>query len=288
MNCNEIRAGVGRRDRAPRVMAWVACALALAGGVTARAQDESGAAQGQGRNAEDEDQKNPVASPATRAGRMPGSEKLQDAPLGAEPRRPLTRMEQILKAPPAVVRGELAPIPQVSAAQPAGGGGQSGLKPTPKSTKSFLKLVLKVKADGTSELLSATEMAGEPPLSEEMIGDYVYEVADGDQTLSTEALPDPFASHSFGGPQDEKDGHFELRSAEATIVVTVPGRSLASPMNKLSVRLYKLKPGSVPGRLNPSALKQLKAASQLEPAVVTVAPQKLAAEIRRVGVKRSE
>ena len=286
MNANEMRtASEGRRARwLPLV--WATCVLGLAVPVSANAQ-ESGGPQGQGRNSQgEEDQRSLVTQPVTGAA-MPGSQKLEDAADRPLPGRPLTRMEQLIKTPPPVRRGQLPPLSQVTTAQPTLGGGQTHAVRPPRPAKSFLKIVLRVKSDGSSEVLSATEMAGEPPVSEEPLGDYVYEVADGDETLAAEALSDPFAAHSFGGPEDEKEGHHEIRSTEATIVVTVPGRSLTSPLDKLSVRLYKVKPGVVLERVNSATVRKLKADNRLD-AVVTSPAAKLAPEIRRRGVRLQE
>ena len=71
----------------------------------------------------------------------------------------------------------------------------------PRSAKKYLTVVLLVRVDGTSQVLSATEVEGEPVVSNEVLGDFAYKVADGTTMLATRSLPgDIFEAHSFGGP----------------------------------------------------------------------------------------
>src|SRR6185503_11222638 len=119
--------------------------------------------------------------------------------------------------------GELPPRRQVQAPVARGGTQQGAVRQAPASG-SHLRLVLRVTAEGASEVVSATELPGEARLSEEPKGDLVYEVADGAETLAVEALPELFEAHSFGGPEDDTRGHAFHPQKEATIVVTVPQR----------------------------------------------------------------
>ncbi|MBN1210160.1 MAG: hypothetical protein JXB05_35235 [Myxococcaceae bacterium] len=243
--------------------------------------------QGQGIHTEGQPQPSPLSAP--RAGTMPGANsrpgtvalQAQPAPIGGKAQG----MEDALKNPERV-SGELPPRRQVQAPQARGGTQQGPVRQAPASG-SHLRLVLRVTADGASELVSATELPGEARLSDEPKGDLVYEVADGGQTLAVEALPELFEAHSFGGPEDELRGHAFHTQKEATIVVTVPERSLQSSLDRLSVRLYRITSGPATEEINPATLDKLKGERRLQPLVET-RDGTLGRQIRERGFKLRE
>jgi len=236
-----------------------------------------------------EGQPQPSALSAPRAGTMPGANtqpgtgaaRAQPVLIGGQVRS----MDKALENP-GPASGELPPRRQVQAPVARGGTQQDPVRQAPASG-SHLRVVLRVTADGGSQVVSATELPGEARLSEEPKGDLVYEVSDGAQTLATEALPDVFEAHSFGGPQDDAHGHAFHPQKEATIVVSVPSRNLQSNLDRLSVRLYRITSGPATGEINPDTLAQLKAARRLQP-VVEARGEALGRQIRERGSKVRE
>jgi hypothetical protein len=241
----------------------------------------------QGVHTEGQPQPSPL-SPA-RVGTMPGAnnrpgtaaaqaQPVQDGGKGQ-------KMEDALESPRPVA-GELPPRRQVQAPVARGGTQQGPVREAPASG-SHLRLVLRVTSEGGSELVSATELPGEGRLSDEPKGDLVYEVADGNQTLAVEALPELFEAHSFGGPEDEAQGHAFHPQKEATLVVTVPKRNLQSSLERLSVRLYRITSGPAAEEINPATLEKLKAERRLKPLVETRG-ETLGRQIRERGFKVRE
>jgi hypothetical protein len=174
----------------------------------------------------------------------------------------------------------------VQAPAARGGTQQDPVKQAPASG-SHLRVVLRVTTEGAAEVVSATELPGEAKLTEEPKGDLVYEVSDGNQTLATEALPELFEAHSFGGPRDDAQGHSFHAQKEATLVVTVPRRNLQSNLDRLSVRLYRLTAGPAPEDINPATLAKLKAERRLQ-TVAEAQGEKLGQQMRARGSKLRE
>lgn len=218
-----------------------------------------------------EGQPQPSALSAPRAGAMPGANS-QPGAVAAKAQPVLIAgkvqaMEEALKNP-GPASGELPPRRQVQAPVARGGTQQDPVRQAPASG-SHLRVVLRVTSEGGAEVVSATELPGEAKLSEEPKGDLVYEVSDGAQMLATEALPELFEAHSFGGPQDDAHGHAFQMQKEATIVVTVPQRNLQNNLERLSVRLYRITSGPATEEINPATLEKLKAERRLQPLVET-------------------
>ncbi|HEX8703048.1 MAG TPA: hypothetical protein VF815_29695 [Myxococcaceae bacterium] len=241
-----------------------------------------------GQGVSTEGQPQPSALSAPRAGTMPGA---NSQPGTAAPRAQpvliggqMRTMDKALASPAAP--GELPPRRQVQAPVARGGTQQGPVKQAPASG-SHLRVVLRVTSDGGAEVVSATELPGEAKLSEEPKGDLVYEVSDGTQTLATEALPELFEAHSFGGPQDDAHGHAFHPQKEATLVVTVPQRSLQSNLDRLSVRLYRITSGPATEEINPDTLGKLKAERRLQPLVETRG-ETLGRQMRERGFKVRE
>ncbi|MDY7232733.1 hypothetical protein [Hyalangium rubrum] len=255
----EIRRSLFKKAGLPVVLAMLSAPVAFA--------HTPEMPRGQGVHTQGQPQPSPRSE--ARAGTMPGANlqpgtvKLQAQPMlvGGKVRT----MEEALKSP-GQVAGELPPRRQVQASLARGGTQQDPVRQAPASG-SHLRVVLRVTADGESEVVSATELPGEAKLSEEPKGDLVYEVSDGTQTLAVEALPELFEAHSFGGPEDDLRGHAFHVQKEATIVVTVPQRNLRSNLERLNVRLYRITSGPATEEINPATLEKLKAGRHLQPLV---------------------
>lgn len=227
-----------------------------------------------------------------------------EAPAGAarmEPRRPpqaipvegrVEKMEDHLARPPQAPAGERQPVLEPERAADLGRGQGEQKKRVVEAVppaEASLHLVVQIKADGSAEILSAAEVPGTVILSEEPRGNFVYEVAIGDETLAVEALPDPFEVHSFGGPEGTPQQYHHIEEAKtATIVVNVPRMNLASAnLDRLTVRLFKIKPGPPFEKINPAVLRQLKQQDRLERRL-DVPPGRLAPGIREKGKKVPE
>jgi hypothetical protein len=268
----------GTTRRGPLAAAALALALIL-GAVTAPAQDDTqgNPRPGQGRvSKEGELQSGPSTAAPSGGMKMPGGDRKPDGRPAPAPPAGAQGMEARLKEAKAEVRGDLPPLAEARNLK-AEGGPQTGKAIEPKPKGNTLKLVLRVRRNGESQVVSATELAGEAAPATDPTGDYIYEVTDGDQTLAVRALPDPFEGHAYGGPVPE---HFFVPLEEATIVVDVPKRSLDSPLEGMSLRLYKLQAGPQVERIDPATVKRLKGEKRLQ--VVTEVPAaQLAPEIRK-------
>ena len=175
--------------------------------------------------------------------------------------------------------------------QRGGSGEQQGrVKQTPEKTGSYLHLVLQVTQDGETEVVKATELPGEAPLSDLPTGNFTYEVLDNDEPVAVEAMTDPFEQRSFSGPEDsETHGHYVGRAESATIIVKVPKASLDSAkLDRLAIRFYRLKPEVNLEQIDVTELQRLKQDGQLEN-VMEVEGTKLAPQIRlkgrRIGIQ---
>lgn len=189
------------------------------------------------------------------------------------------KMGDVLKAPPPAKAGEQPTLAAAKDLKASGGGGQKEPKAVRAPEGKHLHVVLKVTEGGVSEVVSALEVPGPAPLTEEPTGDFIYEVSEDAKTVVAQALPDPFETRSFSLPGSPQ-GHHYSRAKEATIVVKVPQKNLDSPLDKLSVKLLRVKPGEPVERINAETLLKLKQANRLQ-TIVAVPAAKLAPGIRQ-------
>ena len=170
------------------------------------------------------------------------------------PEMPQTEIEQEPAQPaveePAAVAGPSQPaIDPERVGKPAQGAGAQQPRPAAIAAAaappsgSYLHLVLRVSKHGAAEVLSVTEIAGEPLMSDEVIGGFVYRVELGGETVSAQSLPDPFALRSFPGPEGTPEGHHFGRAEVASVVVKVPkAEAVKRDPDELTVTLFRLKP----------------------------------------------
>lgn len=179
-------------------------------------------------------------------------------------------------------------IPGNSVAQGGKGEQQGRVSNRTATNGSHLQLMLRVNADGETEVLKAAELPGEAPVSDVPTGNFAYEVLDGNEALAVEATVDPFEQRSFSGP-DESDthGHSIGRVESAIITIKVPKATLSNAkLDNLAVRFYRIKPEVDLQQINVAALQQLKQADQVED-VINIEVGKLAPQIRAKGRKIS-
>lgn len=167
------------------------------------------------------------------------------------PEMPETAMEQDPVQPAMeesmVVAGTSQPA--IDPERSARGDGEQQPRPTPMiaatapTSGSYLHLVLRISQDGNAEVLSATEIAGEPLMSHEVTGGFVYRVELAGAALIAQSLPDPFELRSFPGPEGTAQRHHFGRAEAASVVVKVPqAEAVKRDPEKLHIALFRLKP----------------------------------------------
>jgi hypothetical protein len=182
----------------------------------------------------------------------------------------------------------LAPLSAREQNQTAGQAGvaaeQQQVRANP-TAGSHLHVALRITEDGAAEVIKATELPGEPIIAEAMTGNFIYEVADDRETLAVETMTDPFELRSFPPPDAPDQGHSFGRAQSAMIIIKVPKKTLESAdLDRLAVRLYKIKPDAQVETINLSGFRRLKENDQLEQRF-EIADQQLGAEIRLKGRK---
>jgi hypothetical protein len=229
-------------------------------------------------------QHNPKPQRLSRGPRMDPARPLAAMPVSGK----IEKMEEQLAHPLEVGPGNKQPnVDLAQAANPPQGGGEQQKRPSPGASpaKSHLHLVLRITESGPAEVVSATEVPGEAVLSDAPTSSFVYEVTSNGRTLAAQALPDPFEIRSFPPLDTPQQGHHIERAKTATIIVKVPQTSLASAtLDKMTVRLYKVKPGAPIEKVNPAVLKKLRQENRLETRLVIPAST-LGPAIRQKGLQ---
>lgn len=198
-----------------------------------------------------------VATPATELGAMEKQLAAQ-VPVRAVPGGGADGEDLQAEDAPAE---DMPPLPREGTRLAHAGGDQIAARAevARASGESHLVLVLEVRADGGSEVVSATELPGPAPISDEPRGDFLYAVTRGGRTVAVEALPDPFEAHAFGGPPGTpQEKHLFFAQPEATIVVRVPTERTRGPLTDLGVELLELESGAPLERVTPEVLYELK------------------------------
>ncbi len=147
---------------------------------------------------------------------------------GAGPRLVLARFDQ----------------PPASAPSPSGG----------------LSMLVRVNKDtGATSILSTSEISGPIVPHYRRVGDYVYEIMEGQNTVASSVIPgNPFQTHPYTGAAaphtaPPTDGAFNI---------TIPGvnkMDIARGARVLDITIWRLEPGIGPDAITPSQLTKLKA-----------------------------
>ncbi len=168
--------------------------------------------------------------------------EMPEAETGQEPAPP------VVEEPAAAAGSSQPEIDPERAGKPPQGEGEQQPRPAVAAVAaaapsgSYLHLLLRVSEDGAAEVLSATEIAGEVRMSDEVSGGFVYRVELGGEMVSAQSLPDPFTLRSFPDPEGPEGHHFG-RAEAASIVVKVPeAEAVKRDPERLSVTLFRLKP----------------------------------------------
>jgi len=134
--------------------------------------------------------------------------------------------------------------------------------------ESYIQMIIKVRKNGDSEVIKATEVQGSLIPRTEPVSNYIYEITSGAQTLSAEFLPeDPFVIRGFHDP-NVNQGELLREVESATIIVKMPKTDLLdSPQNRINLRLYQIRPGTNIERLDAATLNRLKTQRSLTPQV---------------------
>lgn len=159
----------------------------------------------------------------------------------------------------ATSRTPVAPAKLFQALKPAA--------PAQPANREVLRLLLGVNASPNSPVavLSAIDSKGSGGNHERRVGDYVYEVTDGTNTLAVGVLPgDPFQARSYRGGLTE---HAANAQATASIVVTIPGETRGRVLDakrNVSVTFYKLSPELNIMRISPGVIQKLRGTADLQ------------------------
>lgn len=155
--------------------------------------------------------------------------------------------------------------------------------------ESYLHIVLSVMKDGNTELINATEISGKAIMSEEVLGDFVYEVASDKEILAVQSLNDPFERRSFSQPEvTPRQGHHFHRTRSASIIVKIPKMNLENKiLDKMSIKLYKIKPDKPIKKMNPLVFMKLKNEKRLQMQGKISGP-KLSNQIKQKGRKAKQ
>ncbi|MFL6196867.1 MAG: hypothetical protein ACJ75H_21970 [Thermoanaerobaculia bacterium] len=197
-----------------------------------------------------------------------------DTPIGGK----VLKMEAVLQTPIRPVPGEQPSREEARAIKPSGGGGQRDPKALEALSGSHLQLVLRVTEGGEAEVVSAAEVPGPAPLTTEPLGDYAYEVTEGETTVAVQALPDPFEMRSFSPPGKELGHHIE-RAKAATVAVDLPLPKDDAAVNRLGVNLIKLEPGRTLEKVDVAELARLKQEKRVR-VISTLPAARMAPQLR--------
>jgi hypothetical protein len=157
------------------------------------------------------------------------------------------------------------------------GGAQSDPSPTGSS---YVNVVMRVKRDGTSTVIKASQVEGQMVLRQQASSQFLYALSAGKKTVTTEFLPeDPFVVRGFADPKHGKPEHFSTAD-EVTIVVKVPqSQAQALQAGKLSLQILSLKDSADIPLLDNNMLEQLKASSSVK-TEINVPSKSLGAALR--------
>lgn len=152
--------------------------------------------------------------------------------------------------------------------------------------RTYLNLELKINKDGSVEVTRAAELPGSVRLNSAPTSDYIYEVSSGQQTLAVAFLrDDPFTVRGFADPSFPQGEKID-RQETATVIINVPAFSLSMLEKcKLTLRLYRLRPGVNVDRMDADAFPRLREAGDLTPVLSVPAP-KLTEAIKKAAKAR--
>jgi IgA Peptidase M64 len=109
-------------------------------------------------------------------------------------------------------------------------------------------------------VLSATDISGPVVQHHRRLGDYVYEINEGGNTIASGVIAgNPFDSHSFGGTSIP---HTSPKNESAAITVTIPGITramLRSGSRAVDIFFYQFGPSIGKDPITPQRLAELKA-----------------------------
>lgn len=184
--------------------------------------------------------------------------------------------------------------PGTAAAPPGGTGEQQAAPPAANpqaaaaSSPKHLRVLLRVTRAGAAEVVASTEVPGEAVPSEAPIGQYLVQIQKGNQTVTVQAVTDPFEMRSYA-PRDQPElGHHVEEAREALISVDLPNTTLASPdLETTAVRVYRIKPGTTVEKIDTATFKRLESAGRLEKTVDTSGTP-VGRQMREKGTKLAE
>jgi hypothetical protein len=141
------------------------------------------------------------------------------------------------------------------------------VQPAKSADRPMLRLLLAVNSapDSPVAVLSAIDSKGRAGNRERRVGDYVYEVTDGQSTLALGVLPGhPFEARSYRGGLTE---HAANTQSTASIVVAIPGetRETVRRANRdVRVTFYRLSPELSATRITSGLMQKLRGTPMLQ------------------------
>lgn len=144
----------------------------------------------------------------------------------------------------------------------------------------YLSLVVRVKKDGSSDVIKSSLVSGPPILRQQATSNYVYALSQGKKTVSAEFLPEnPFVIRGFADPNSKRGEKFG-QTDEATIVVKVPPQQVkAIGTGKLSLQIFEIKPNKSPELLSNETMDALKLSKSLT-TTIDISPKRLGTAVK--------
>lgn len=148
-------------------------------------------------------------------------------------------------------------------------------------TDAHLHLVMEVSNTGEAKIVSATRIPRSATITNEVRGDFVYQIDLDGQVLNVEAIADPFELRSFPRPgAKEGEGHHFETAKTARIIVTVPNaKQVEERLDKLHIRFFKIKPGKELHTIDPRVFQELEKSQRLE-RIMELKPQDLSIQLK--------
>ncbi len=172
-------------------------------------------------------------------------------------------------SPPSAVYVQCPTLPawevwvRLAIASVSGASGQQKPKATTqdrsdrKPTESFLNLTVRLREDGTTEIVRATQVDGKLIARQGPATNYIYEITKDGKAYAVGFLPEgAFTLRGF----EAQDGGSEKtgRTGSTTVTLNIPDTELESAkQGKIGLRIYKLKAGVAVEAVSPDALGKL-------------------------------
>ena len=121
---------------------------------------------------------------------------------------------------------------------------QTGLKRATPRGEGYVRLRVRVEEDGGASIVDSHFVDSTLVEPSALLGNFAYEVTEGDKRLHLDSIPDLGVFRSFvnpNGPPEERQHHmYELKSYEFDVRVPAPELAAAA-LSKVAITLYRVK-----------------------------------------------